>query len=81
MHKIYSGREESVRFACFTIVWSEGKQTHPITYTKDITTMETRHPATMYCSWEIFIAWTVYAYLSATPSTPSDSLPLISNGR
>jgi hypothetical protein len=75
---LYSARDQTVRFAYVTSLRVEGKQTHIICEPQTLPLSELRQRATKYCRWEImFVVWTVYAFLSATPLIP---LPFISNG-
>jgi hypothetical protein len=72
----YSCRDQTVRFAHVTILRVEGKNTI-LCNPKTLPTQELRQRATKYCRWEImFVVWTVYASLSATPPKPSEPLVL-----
>jgi hypothetical protein len=63
----YSTWDQTVRFAYIITLSEEGKHTHILCEAKTLPTKEPRQQATKYCRWEIiFVAWTVYAYLSAT---------------
>jgi hypothetical protein len=69
-------RDQTVHFAYVTSSRVEGKQTHILCKPKTLPTEELRQRDTKYCRWEImFLVWTVYASLSATPPTPFDPIP------
>jgi hypothetical protein len=80
--QMYSTRDQTVRFAYVTNLRVEGKQTHILCKPKTLPTYELRQRDTKYCRWEImFIEWTLYTPLPATPPTPLIPFPFSSNGR
>jgi hypothetical protein len=66
---MYSDWDETLHFTYITSLQVEGKP-------ETLLTQELGHQATKYCHWEMFIVWTVYASLPATPLIP---LPFIPN--
>jgi hypothetical protein len=67
-------RDQTVRFAYVTSLWVERKQTRILCTPQTLPTQELRQRDTKYCRWGMmFMAWTVYVSLSATPPKPSDA--------
>jgi hypothetical protein len=81
---MYSTRDKTLRFAYVTSLLIEGNETHVglLRNPKTLPRQELRQRATKYCRWEtMFIVWTIYSSLLATPPTRLIPLPFISNGR
>jgi hypothetical protein len=77
--RLYSTRDQAVRYAHVTTLLVEGKQTHIPCKPKTLPTQEMRQWATNCCGWEIMLkVWTENASPSARPSNPMP-LPFTSN--
>jgi hypothetical protein len=64
---LYCSRGQNVRFAYVTNLPEKGKQTLILCKPNTLLTQEMRLQDRKHCRWEMFIMWTVYAYLLSLP--------------
>jgi hypothetical protein len=73
---MHGTRGEILRFACVINLQVEGKETPVLCEKKTLQIQELKQRAAKYCRWELmFVLWTVFACLSATPPIPVIPLP------
>jgi hypothetical protein len=55
----FSTRDQTVRFACVTSLWVEGKQPHILCKPQTLSTQDPRQRAAKYCRWKkMCFVWT-----------------------